>query len=147
MTQPFWETKSLEQLSEQEWESLCDGCARCCLLKLEDAETAELHFTNVSCQLLDTESCRCTDYTNRKQRVPECLQVRQMSRDEYRWLPQSCAYRRLAEGRSLADWHPLVSGNRQSVQQAGVAVGMFVVSERYIHPDQLEEHIIEFKEN
>jgi len=139
----FWETRKLEQMTDPEWESLCDHCARCCLLKLEDEDSAELFFTNVSCHLLDIEKCSCKDYPNRKFRVPECLQVRSMELSEYQWLPQTCAYRLIAEGRPLPAWHPLISGSQQSVQQAGITVDGFAVSEDYIHPDQLQDHIIE----
>ncbi|HED36355.1 MAG TPA: YcgN family cysteine cluster protein [Gammaproteobacteria bacterium] len=138
----FWETLSLEQMSDQQWESLCDGCGRCCLLKLQDVETDETFYTRVSCRLLDLERCRCTDYKNRVTRVPECLQVRRMAQETYRWLPESCAYRRLAMGKGLAPWHPLITGEAHSVKNAGITVDAFGVSEEYIHPEQLEEHII-----
>lgn len=138
----FWETLSLEQMSDQQWESLCDGCARCCLLKLQDDETDETFYTRVSCRLLNLESCRCTDYKNRASRVPECLQLRKMSSQEYLWLPQSCAYRRLSEGKPLPGWHPLITADPHSVRNAGVMVDAFAVSEEYIHPEQLEQHII-----
>lgn len=144
MNQPFWQSKSLQQMTEDEWESLCDGCGRCCLLKLEDDETLELHFTRVSCHLLDTDTCRCRDYPHRQSHVPECLQVRRMVEDEYHWLPESCAYRRLAEGRDLARWHPLVSGRAESVVEAGISVRGKVISEDNVHSDDWPAHIIEF---
>lgn len=147
MSKPFWQIKTLEQMSDTEWESLCDGCARCCLLKLQDEDTDETHFTNVSCHLLDIEKCSCKDYTNRKFLVPECLQVRNMSVDEYAWLPSTCAYRLVAEGEALPDWHPLITANKTSVQQAGISVDGFAVSENYIHPDELEMHVIELPES
>jgi len=142
MLKNFWETKKLSQMSEKEWESLCDNCARCCLLKLEDEDTEEVFFTNVSCHLLDIKKCSCKDYPHRKARVPECLLVRKIKISEYQWLPPTCAYRLLAEGKSLPEWHPLISGHQQSVQQAGITVDGFAVSEEYIHPDQLQAHII-----
>ena len=138
----FWETKSLDQMTDQQWESLCDGCARCCLLKLQDSETDEIFYTSVSCRLLDIESCCCTDYIQRKSLVPECLHLREMAREEYRWLPKSCAYRRLLEGRPLPQWHPLVTADIYSVQNAAITVDAFAISEEYIHPDQLPEHVI-----
>ncbi len=143
MSEHFWETRKLDELSTDEWESLCDGCARCCLLKLEDEDTGELHFTNVSCHLLDIKACRCRDYPHRLERVPDCLQVRDMSLEQYGWLPESCAYRRLAEGRGLADWHPLISGDANSVREAGISIAGFAVNEENVHPQQLELHIIE----
>ncbi|VAW65837.1 UPF0260 protein YcgN [hydrothermal vent metagenome] len=143
----FWETKSLQQMSDSEWESLCDGCARCCLLKLRDEDTDETFYTNVSCRLLNLETCRCTDYTHRKSLIAECLLIRDMRAEEYRWLPQTCAYRRLSEGKPLHQWHPLIAANAHSVQNAGITVTAFAVSEQYIHPEQLPEHIIKLSEN
>jgi len=143
-SKPFWQSKSLQQMSDQEWESLCDGCARCCLIKLEDADTGELHFTNISCHLLDIGQCRCGDYTNRHFRVPQCLQVRKMQPDEYSWLPETCAYRLLSEGKPLPVWHPLLSGDAASVNLAGITVQQLAISEDHVHPDQFEDHIIEF---
>ena len=143
MDKPFWVDKSLKEMTDNEWESLCDGCARCCLLKLEDEDTGELHFTSVSCRLLNIETCRCKDYVNRKFREPECLAVRQMKREEYRWLPPTCAYRLISEGKELPEWHPLISGDANSVKRAGVSIEGFALSEEYIHPEQLEEHIVE----
>ena len=141
---PFWKTKSLDALSPDEWESLCDGCARCCLVKLEDADTGEIHYTNVACKLLDTDTCRCTDYPNRKKRVPTCFVLTAATISDYPYLPDTCAYRLLFEGNDLPEWHPLVSGDPDSVHQAGVSVAGKVVSEEYVHADQLEEHIIDW---
>jgi len=142
MSLEFWKHKKLQQLNETEWESLCDGCARCCLLKLEDEDTSELFFTNVSCHLLDIKKCSCKDYENRKFLVPECLLVKKMAITEFKWLPETCAYRLLSEGKALPSWHPLISGDRNSVKLAGITVETFAVSEDYIHPDQLEDHVI-----
>jgi len=138
----FWETQSLEQMTDPQWESLCDGCGRCCLLKLQDIETDETFYTRVSCRLLDIEHCRCTDYKNRAKRVPACLDIRKMTQQEHRWLPESCAYRRLSTGQGLPHWHPLITGDPDSVKNAGFRASAFCVSEAYIHPEQLEEHII-----
>ncbi|SDJ67794.1 hypothetical protein SAMN05216212_0664 [Microbulbifer yueqingensis] len=140
--QPFWQRKTLAEMSDSEWESLCDGCGRCCLHRLEDADTGEIHTTNVACRLLDTHSCRCSDYPNRKREVPDCIQLRVSDLADFHWLPRTCAYRALSEGRSLEDWHPLVSGRAESVHEAGISVQDCVVSEDLVHPDDFEEHIV-----
>ena len=138
----FWQDKSLQDLSSDEWEALCDGCGRCCLNKLEDEDTAELYFTNVACRLLDLNSCRCRDYAHRAELVPECLVLSTGQSELFEQLPSTCAYRLRAEGRPLPAWHPLVSGDPESVHVAGISVRGKVVSEEYIHPDQLPEHMI-----
>ena len=119
---PFWEAKSLESLSPAEWESLCDGCARCCLVKLEDEETAEIAYTDVGCTLLDQQSCRCRDYPNRQAKVSDCVRLTPQAVRNLGWLPPTCAYRLIAEGKSLYWWHPLVSGDPASVHAAGMSV-------------------------
>ncbi|MCB1508607.1 MAG: YcgN family cysteine cluster protein [Hyphomicrobiaceae bacterium] len=139
--QPFWETKSLDAMSETEWESLCDGCGRCCLLKLEDEDTGEIATCAVSCRLFDLKSGRCSDYANRFERVPDCLKVTPDFVRTTRWLPSSCAYRRIAEGRGLAAWHPLISGRAETVVAAGVSVLGRVVSERDVREEDLEDHV------
>src|SRR5579864_6904432 len=108
--QPFWRTKTLDEMSHAEWESLCDGCGRCCLVKLEDEDTGDIHFTDIGCKLLHTESCRCADYSRRRRRVPDCVKLTPEGARTLSWLPSTCAYRVLAEGRDLAWWHPLLSG-------------------------------------
>jgi uncharacterized cysteine cluster protein YcgN (CxxCxxCC family) len=138
----FWRRKRLEELSPDEWEALCDGCGRCCLHKLEDADTRELSYTRVACRLLDLDTCRCGDYANRHRRVPDCVSITPAVLRSCRWLPWTCAYRRLAEGRDLAWWHPLVSGDAATVVQAGISVRGRVLSERHVPVEGLDEHEI-----
>ena len=139
---PFWKTKTLEEMTRDEWESLCDGCGRCCLHKLRHEHDNSLSFTNVACRLLDGHTCRCTKYEHRGHYVPDCVTLTPAEVRAIDWLPPSCAYRRLAEGRDLAWWHPLVSGDPQAVHEAGVSVRGRVVSERSAGP--LEHHIVDW---
>ena len=122
--------KTLDEMSAPEWESLCDGCGRCCLVKLEDEDTGEIHFTDIGCKLLDGKTCRCLDYRHRHRRVPDCVKLTPAAVRELSWLPVTCAYRLVAEGRDLYDWHPLVSGSPDSVHEAGVSVRGRVFGER-----------------
>ncbi|MES9899085.1 MAG: YcgN family cysteine cluster protein [Sedimenticola sp.] len=138
----FWKRKSLSELDSSEWERLCDGCAKCCLHRFEDADTQEIHFTNVCCRYLDQQSCRCTDYPNRSVNVPDCVSVTLEVLDDPYWLPESCAYRLLAEGKPLAEWHPLVSGNPESVLISDHSVGGLVINE--LEADDLEHHMIDW---
>ena len=138
----FWERKRLGEMTRGEWESLCDGCGRCCLHKLEDEETGELFPTNVACKLLDRHSARCVDYKNRKTHVPECVRLTPGLLRKLDWLPDTCAYRVLDEGRPLPDWHPLLTGDPESVHRAGISVRGWTVSEADV-VGELEDYIIE----
>lgn len=138
----FWNTKSLNEMSSEEWESLCDGCGRCCLHKLEDIDTGLYFYTNVACRLLDAETCRCTNYPQRRTLVEDCVLLSPSDSDPYHWLPVSCAYRRVAEGKSLEWWHPLISGNPETVHEACISVRKRTVKEGTVSAEQLEDHII-----
>ena len=144
--QPFWKRKSLDEMTADEWESICDGCARCCLHKLEDEDTGDVYYTAVVCQYLDQDACRCGDYANRHTNVPNCVELTPERVEEFKWLPTTCSYRMLAEGRGLAEWHPLVSGSRDAIVAAGIAVTGKVLDERYVHPDDYEDQIIHWVE-
>lgn len=134
-SEDFWRHKSLEEMSEAEWEALCDGCALCCLVKLEDEDTGETYHTKLSCHLLDVGRCRCSDYNNRHQRVADCLRLTPESVKDIPWLPKTCAYRLVAEGKDLYWWHPLVSGSPQTVHQAGISLKDWALNEsRARHP-------------
>jgi len=118
---PFWRAKTLEDMTEGEWESLCDGCGRCCLVKLIDEDTGEIHHTDIGCKLFDAEKCACKDYPNRRERVPDCVKLTPKKARSLPWLPPTCAYRLVAEGKDLKWWHPLVSGRPETVHEAGIS--------------------------
>jgi uncharacterized protein len=140
----FWQTKTLRDMTHDEWEALCDGCGRCCLHKLEDEDTDELYFTRVACRLLDLKTCRCKQYSQRTTLVSGCLSLQQENFTAYHWLPVTCAYRLLAEGKPLMDWHPLISGTKDSVAAAGLSVADFAISELKLPARaDLEDYIIE----
>ena len=138
----FWRDKTLEEMSPDEWEALCDGCARCCLNKLEDADTGVIEWTNVACLMLDEAACRCRDYDDRRKTVSDCVQLTPQAVRTLTWLPQTCAYRLIAEGRDLYWWHYLVSGDRDTVHQAGISVRGRTVSENDVPVEDLEEFIV-----
>ena len=137
---------SLEQLSQQQWESLCDGCAKCCLHKLEDADSGEIHYTKVRCRYLDEDSCRCSDYSRRSILVPNCIALSPENTREFDWLPSTCAYRLRSQGEPLPEWHPLVSGSNDTVHRAGISIKGRAISDEYVHPDGYDEHIISWVE-
>ena len=145
MADQFWKRKHLSEMSPVEWEALCDGCGLCCMHKVEDEDSGELFYTNLACRLLDTGTCRCTDYRNRHRRVPDCVRLNPERLDEIvGWMPSTCAYRLLAEGRELPDWHPLVSGDPKSVERAGVSVRGRVVSDSGFDEDMLARRIVDW---
>ena len=135
---PFWESKSLEELNSDEWESLCDRGGACCLLRIEDADTAEIRATSISCQYLDTVSCTCLVYEGRQEADPDCIKLSPKNIPEIMWLPDTCAYRLISEGKKLKYWHPLLSGDPESVHRAGVSVRDKVVPGRFVHPDDIK---------
>ncbi len=140
----FWETVPLKKMSPKEWEALCDGCGKCCLNKLEDADTGEVALTRVACRLLDNENCRCAQYEIRHQFVPECIVLNPSNIDTHAyWMPQTCAYRLLHSGQNLPEWHPLITGSAQSVHDAGVSVQGWSIPEFEVDEDDWEDHIIE----
>ncbi|MEZ5900688.1 MAG: YcgN family cysteine cluster protein [Hyphomicrobiaceae bacterium] len=141
--QPFWKTKTLEQMSREEWESLCDGCGRCCLVKLEDEEDGQIHLTRLSCRLLHVRSCRCSRYEERFSLMPDCIEITREKIAKITWLPVSCGYRRIQEGRDLAWWHPLVSGDPETVHQAGISVRSFAMSEARVKEVNYARYIID----
>nr|WP_321457699.1 YcgN family cysteine cluster protein [uncultured Cohaesibacter sp.] len=138
---PFWQVKRLNEMSKAEWESLCDGCARCCLNKLEDWDTGEIIWTDVACSLLDSDACRCKDYHNRLATVPDCVPLDAETVGSISWLPPTCAYRLLDEGYDLYWWHPLVSGDPDTIHQAGISVRGRVVSEEGMEVEDYENHL------
>ena len=144
MRDRFWERVPLDDMTREEWEALCDGCGRCCLLKLEDEDTGRVHYTNVTCRLFDADTRQCGNYALRRQLVPGCVVLTPETMDDaVDWMPASCAYRRLHEGRGLADWHPLVSGTRDTVAGAGIAVAPPLVPEYEVAEEDLEDHVLD----
>lgn len=139
---PFWRSKSLVEMTRSEWESLCDGCARCCLNKYEDDDNGAIYYTDVACHLLDLESCRCSDYKNRTTKVPDCITLTVETLATMTCLPPTCAYRLIAEGQDLAWWHPLVSGDQSTVHSAGISVRGRCVSEHGLTEEEIESRLV-----
>ena len=140
--QSFWEIKTLQQMTAEEWELLCDGCGLCCLVKIEDEGSGEIFNTTVSCRRLDVESCRCGDYKNRLMDVPMCTQLTLEHLPHMSGVPETCAYKRLYAGKPLPSWHHLITKDKNLVHKAGVSAKWFAQSEEYIHPEQLNEFVI-----
>lgn len=141
--EPFWRRKLLGEMTQTEWESLCDGCGKCCLIKVEYEDSDEVHPTSVACRLLDPESCKCRDYPRRKQHVPDCIQLTSSMVGNLSWLPSTCAYRLVGEGKDLYWWHPLVSGSPETVHEAGISVRSRTISEDEAG-DDLERFIVDW---
>ena len=137
---PFWKTTRLEDMTPEQWESLCDGCGLCCLNKLEDADSGEIYYTRAACKYLDLAACHCADYENRQDNVPDCVALTPERLRRLHWLPETCGYRLVAEGRDLAWWHPLVSGDKESVHEAGISARGRAIPEEPSH--DLEEFIV-----
>lgn len=144
---PFWERKALAEMTPSEWEALCDGCGKCCLNKLQDPDDGQIVHTDVACKLLDLGSCRCSDYENRRRFVPGCISLTPKAVRELSWLPPTCAYRLLDEGKPLYDWHPLVSGRAESVHEAGVSARGRIISETDVPEEDWEDHIVSWPED
>lgn len=141
-----WWRRPLGELDSEQWEALCDGCAKCCLHKLEDADSGEVFYTKVRCRYLDEESCRCSEYAQRSVLVPNCIQLAPGTVADLDWLPSTCAYRLRAAGEPLPDWHYLVSGSRETVHSAGISIRDRAVSDEFVHPDGYDEHIVTWVE-
>ncbi|MFV1942608.1 YcgN family cysteine cluster protein [Pseudomonas luteola] len=142
ITRPFWKRKTLDQLDQGEWESLCDGCGLCCLQKLEDEDDGSVYYTRIACKLLDLKTCKCTRYTERKQFVADCIQLTPGQADEFKWLPPTCGYRLVSEGKDLPLWHPLVSGDESAVHDAGISQSGRMLSETQVAEDDWEDYMI-----
>lgn len=139
---PFWKHKSLAEMTCEEWESLCDGCGWCCMIKLEDEDTREVYYTHVACRLLDLKTCRCMEYENRNRLVPTCIHLTLETIESLTWLPETCAYRRVALGKDLPEWHHLICGSRKAVHQANASMLGRAISEYGVDADSLDEYIM-----
>jgi uncharacterized protein len=139
----FWETTPFEQFTEKQWESICDGCAQCCAHKLQDEDTEEVFLTNVVCQYLDTKKCQCSVYGNRHVHVPDCIKITPKNAGDLAWIPDTCGYRLLANGKPLPDWHPLMTGDADSTGKANMTVTGKVISDADIDMDDLEDYLVE----
>lgn len=145
MREKFWELP-LESLSPDEWEALCDGCAKCCLHKLEDEDTGDIFYTRVACHALDTNTCTCTRYDQRKKVVPDCVVINEVDREHYRWFPVTCSYRMRAEGKPLPQWHYLLTGSKETIHEMGMSVRGRVIPEENVHPREMQEQIVHWED-
>ena len=143
---PFWEHKKLHELSSQEWESLCDGCAQCCQLRYQGDDSEKITVVPVACELLDLQDCRCTQYRNRTSLKSDCIKLNPENVNSLDWLPDTCAYKLVDEGKPLFDWHPLISGNRKKMEESGICVSDRAISARNVHPDDLDFEVLKWVE-
>ena len=141
---PFWEVTPLKEMTEEQWESLCDGCGKCCVLKLEDIDTGAVYYTDVASKLLCTKSAQCTNYQERKTHVPDCVILRPDNLEEVHWMPESCAYRRLHEGRDLPQWHHLRVGHKDDMIAANHCVAGHVIPEGNVADDEMPDHLFDW---
>lgn len=141
---PFWKAKALNEMTDTEWESLCDGCGKCCLFKVEDTETGQVHYTDIACRMLNLDTCRCKIYEHRFEVIKDCLLLTYEKLQEIDWLPESCAYRRLNESKDLPSWHPLVSGNPDTVRHAGISVCGRAVPELSVDLITIDDHVVDW---
>ncbi len=146
MAEAWWDSVPLAELDEAQWEALCDGCAKCCLHKLLDDETEVVYYTKIRCRYLEESTCHCSDYERRSILVPDCIKLTRDNTGDLDWLPSTCAYRLRSHGAPLPAWHPLVSGDPDSVHEAGISIRGRAVSDEYVHPDGYDEHIITWVE-
>ena len=140
--EPFWKTKNMAEMSRNEWESLCDSCGKCCCIRLEDEDTGQVYITDVACMLFDPHTCRCGDYTNRSTLVPDCVTLSPVNVSQLHWMPKTCAYRLIAEGKDLPDYHHLVSGSRDTIHEVGMSVQDAVTSEALVEEDEIPTRIV-----
>jgi uncharacterized cysteine cluster protein YcgN (CxxCxxCC family) len=141
---PFWTTKTLSEMNEEEWESLCDRCGKCCVLKIEDVDTGDIYYTDVACKLLDCGNATCMNYAERKQTVPDCVSLTPENLSSLKWMPRSCTYRRLFEGHDLPEWHPLLTNDPDSTRKAGHSVAGRVLPEGAVETADIIDHITEW---
>lgn len=147
MTDPFWKTTPLHKMDRDQWESLCDGCGKCCLLKLEDEDTGDIAYTRIHCKLFNSDTCQCSDYANRKSIVEDCVKLTPAGLEEINWMPESCAYRRIRDGKNLPDWHHLVCGDRERIHAEGQSIKGRTVSEETVFDEDQIDWIIDWEGN